>query len=546
MKNKPYPLYSVEAIGNLGELLTLVASKYGEKPAISYCKNKETVTVSYAQLKDEAAALGAELQHLGIQREKIAIIGENSYEWILSYFATVISGNVAVPLDKELPASDICTLLEDCDAKIFVYSESYSDICEHLKEANGPIRHYFNMHDIHRMVAHGRGLLSNEDATRPNSKIDKNDLAAILYTSGTTGKAKGVMLSHYNIARNACAACEYIEILGGNMLVLPLHHSFGFTAGVCSMLIKGSRIYINSSLKHVLPDLQKSTPTNLLLVPLFVESFYNKIWDSAKKSKKEKLLAKMIQLSNGLLRVGIDIRAVLFKSVREAFGGKLKLIICGGAPLDSKYIRGMRDFGVTVVNGYGITECSPIVSVNRNHHYRDGSIGAVLPCCQVYILNPNEAGQGEILVKGDIVMLGYYNNPQATEEAFDGEWFRTGDMGYLDDDGFLYISGRKKNMIILSNGKNVYPEALEFEILNQIPYVKEVVVFNSNGLIAAEMYLDTENFPACPTLLEEDILHFNQSRAPYQSINKTILRKEEFPKTTTKKIKRLYKDGGSL
>jgi long-chain acyl-CoA synthetase len=282
----------------------------------------------------------------------------------------------------------------------------------------------------------------------------------------------------------------------------------------------------------------KFKPFNMILVPLFVETIYKKIWADAKKQDKDKMLKKMVGVSNRLLKIGIDIRHLLFKSVIKSFGGNLKLIVSGGAPLDPRYVKGFREIGIIVLNGYGITECSPIVSVNRNEYYRDGSVGQIYSCCEVKIAEPDENGHGEICVKGKNVMLGYYKNEQATKEAFDGEWFKTGDIGYLDQDGFLFISGRKKNLIILSNGKNVYPEEMEYAILTDIPYVKEVVVYAESDAIVAEIFLDDKNYPDCTLTINGDISRLNRTLPLYKNIGKIVIRDIEFPKTTVKKIKR--------
>ena len=540
MKNKNYPLNQVEQISNLKELVNLTAEKYSDNPAFTFAREKETVTVSYRQFKSDVEALGTALFDLGIQDKKVALIGENSYEWILTYFAAANGGNIIVPLDRELMAPDAYALINSSGADVFVYSEEYSDIAEYLKEHDSGSLLYINMDSFTEYIVKGKELIKQGKNEMVGYVLDDHKLAALLYTSGTTGTAKGVMLSHFNLARDTVASCQLVKIKGSNLLVLPLHHSFGFTGCVLYMMLSGSEIIINQSLKRILDDFVEFKPYNVFLVPLFVETFYKKIWDSAKSQGKDKLLKTLIKVSNALLKAGIDLRRKLFKSVLHAFGGNLELIITGGAPIDAKYIKGLRDFGITTLNGYGITECSPVVSVSRNHYFRDDSIGYVYPCCEVKILEPDENGNGEICVKGDNVMLGYYNNEEATREAFDGEWFKTGDIGSLDKDGFLYISGRKKNVIILSNGKNVYPEELEFALINYVPYIKEAVVYAESDEIFAEVYLDSENEPDCASRLANDIVEFNRTLPAYMNISKAVARDTEFPKTTTKKIKRQY------
>ena len=539
MKNKNYPLYEVEPISNLKELINHIAEKYGDNPAFTFERKKEIVNISYCQFKADVDALGTALFDLGIRNAKVAVIGENSYEWILTYFAIVNSGNVIVPLDKELPAADIRNLVDHSEAEVFVYSYTYSDITDYLRENCIGIKHFINMNSLPELTKKGNLLIQQGEESVVNFEVDNYALTALLYTSGTTGNAKGVMLTHYGIAGDAIAACQFVNVIESNLLVLPLHHTLGMVA-ICTMLVKKSEIYINSSLKNILHDLKKYRPSNIFLVPLFVETFYKQIWENAKSQNKDNLLRKMITFSNALRKTGIDIRRLLFKSVLNAFGGNLSLIICGGAPLDTKYIHGFRDIGIDMLIAYGITECSPAVSINRNRYHRDGSVGLVLNCYEVKIVEPDENGYGEIYVKGDTLMLGYYKNEQTTIDAFDGDWFKTGDIGYLDRDGFLYLCGRKKNVIILNNGENVYPEELEFALANQIPYIKEVVVYAEDNLIVAEAFLDTESFPDCASLLGDDIVELNRTLPPYKNVGKTVIRDKEFPKTTTKKIKRQY------
>ena len=541
MKNRNYPLYEGAPVHNLKELVNHSADRYGDMPAFTYERKKKRFSISYRQFRFDVEALGSGLFYDCFTGCTVALIGENSYEWILSYFAVVNSGNVIVPLDKELSMAEIKNLLDDSGAKMLVFSNDYSDVAEYLRENTANIQHYVNIKQIQALVEQGAVVMREGNTMIADYEIDNNTLAVLLYTSGTTGKPKGVMLSHHALACDSVAACQHVGIFGSNMLVLPLHHSFGFVAGVCSMLLKGSEIFINSSLKNTVSDLSKFRPSNLFLVPLFVETFYKKIWETTKKQGKARRLKTMIGISNMLLKAGIDVRRFLFKSVIDALGGNLKLIVSGGAPLDPKYVERFRELGINILNGYGITECSPIVAVNRNEHYCDGSVGLSLPCCEVKIAAADENGHGEIYVKGNIVMLGYYNNEQATGNAFDGEWFKTGDIGYLNRDGFLFISGRKKNVIVLGNGKNVYPEEIENELLH-IGYIKEAVVYAEDHLIIAEVFLDTENIPECAAGLEHDILNLNKTLPIYKNIARTIIRESEFPKTTTKKIKREYKE----
>lgn len=558
MKNLKYPNYKVDKVNNLKELLNNCALKFSSRIAFEYkIKDNQRQKINYKQFKRDVEYLGTAFYNMGLKDCHIAVIGENSYEWITTYIAAVNGSNVIVPIDKDLAAQEIRNILISSNCKAIVYPDSYSDIIKEIENDLKNILYFINMQaeghsgknkSYKAVLQEGKRSIIEGDNSFVNNKIDNKKLAAIIYTSGTTGKGKGVMLSHENIASDTVGALNNVKVSDVSVLVLPIHHTFGFVAGVLCMLHIGTKICINSSLRNVSRDMEVYKPTHLFLVPLFVEKMYKKIWDTAKKNGKAGLLRNLIKTSNALLRVGIDLRRKLFKTVLDGFGGELQIIVCGGAPLDPRYVKGFRDFGIEVLNGYGITECSPIVSVNRNNYYRDGSIGQVLPCCEVKIDKLDNSNEGEILVKGKNVMLGYYNNIELTEEVMEGEWFRTGDIGKLDKDGFLFITGRKKNLIVLNNGKNIYPEELEMFILN-IPYVKEVLVYSEKDdvkqqiIITAEVFVDNEyiaaeNIKNLSKQLNNDIGIINKTIPYYKNIRRIKIRHTEFSKTTTKKIKR--------
>ncbi|MDD6011838.1 MAG: AMP-binding protein, partial [Oscillospiraceae bacterium] len=366
------------------------------------------------------------------------------------------------------------------------------------------------------------------------------DLATIVYTSGTTGKSKGVMLSHKNVTASAVASAKVIQ--GTNAIgFLPMNHLFAWASALFLSNVFQAWGYICRSLKDVPGDMKKYHPQNMAGVPMLVETIYKTIWRKAEEKGSADKLRKGIKISNFLRKFGIDIRRKLFKEVLDGLGGSLEYIVCGGAYLDPKYEKGMNDLGIDILCAYGTTECSPGVTLNTQMDHRSGSCGKAMLCCEVKINNPDEDGVGEIYVKGDNVMMGYYEDEEATASVFDGDWFKTGDFGYMDEDGYLYFVGREKNLIVLSNGKNVAPEELEDQLM-KIEYVKEVVVYGENDLINAEFYLDETICPDAKTQIKKDVDEFNRSLPQYKRIRKVNTRDTEFPKTTTLKIKRDFKE----
>ena len=420
----------------------------------------------------------------------------------------------------------------DSESSLLVYSNTYADIVEQLQGRIPNIK-YMNMKDIPQCIEKGMQLFLDGYKAFLDVQVCKNDLASIVYTSGTTGKSKGVMLTHNNFCSCMYGACCNVSLTGASLLVLPLHHTFGLVASVFAVMYYGYPIYINKSLKKLSDDFKKAKPQHLFAVPLIVEPLYKNIWINAKKQGKEKLLQRLIKVSEVLLKCKIDLRKVLFKSVISAFGGNLDLIVSGGAPIDEKYIRAFHSLGITVLNGYGITECGPIVAVNRKQFNIVGSVGLPLICNEVKI-----AEDGEILVRGDNVMQGYYHLEGENEKVFIDQWFKTGDLGRIDEYGALHVTGRIKNLIILGNGENIPAESIEEQIYT-ILYVKEVIAYGEDNRIVAEVYLDEEVADA-KERIHGDIQSINQQLPLTRNIGQVLIRETEFPKTTTKKIKRNY------
>jgi long-chain acyl-CoA synthetase len=536
MKNGPYSYYEVPEIETLRELVEYGKNKRGDQP---FLFNSNNEFISSKEFSDFNRELGTFILNKGFHKDNIGLIGENTSEWCISFFSIINSGNTVVPLDRNLGIKEIIELIERCGCKALFYSQKDKRIVDELK---GDIQCYpFN--DVYKLREEGKKLIAEGNDLYDRTIVDKDDLATIVFTSGTSGAMKGVMLSHLNLMSDAVGCCKYV-CEHDTQIFLPLHHTFPWASALFAVILCGGTAHFSSNMRRLLKDLQDNHPQNLSAVPMMVEMIHNGIWVNARKNNKEKKLKKALVLSRFLMKLGIDKRREIFKEIHDGFGGNLEVIICGGASLDEKIERDFYDFGIQVLIGYGITECSPVVAVNRPHDFRFGSVGKVLPCCKVKINDPDKDGNGEILVSGSNVMKGYYKDQESTAEAFDGEWFKTGDYGKIDKDGFLFITGRKKNLIILSNGENVSPEGIEIELM-RLPYVKEVVVYEEDGDIVGEFYLDEENYSEARTMLKNDIDFYNRSVPNYKGINRTKIRDIPFEKTTTMKIKRyLIKNDG--
>lgn len=521
-----------DSIHDMREFVNFCTDRYPDQTAFRYYKNKEVVEVTFTKFRNDVSALSAWLHHEGCQGERIALYGENSYAWIVAHFAITCSGNIAVPLDRNLTPEQIEPLLIKSRSALLIHSKSAATKLEGIK-AKG-IR-CLSMEELPVLIE------MDQDEHIPFPFTDEvtlhtDDTAAIVFTSGTTGTSKGVVLTHRNLIMNARASSDAAVIHGGNILVLPLHHMLAFTTGVTAVMLYGYSVYINDSIRHLSRDLVLAKPQHTVLVPMIVEGLYKTILRAAEKKNQTKKLKFGLSLSNAARHLHIDLRKKLFKEVLSALGGNLETIICGGAPLDEKYIRSFGDLGITILNGYGITECAPVVSVNRGGNLRAGTVGQALFCNEMKIVDPDDKGIGEILVKGSNVMKGYFDEPSLTKEVFSGDWFRTGDLGKIDDDGFLYITGRIKNLIILKNGENISPEELE-ESLLRFDEIAEVVVFGDGEQIAAEIYPNPE-IPDAKEIIRKKIADMNKGLPVYKQITNLKFRDTEFEKTTTKKIKR--------
>lgn len=497
-------------------------------------------TKSFNDVFFDATGLGEHLYSLGMREKKIAILSENSYYWIAAFYSIATGKMTAIPLDPKLPDADLTELMVRSGCNAIFYSEDFSSAIEMMKSnPNVIITEYLKFEDFDKLVLEGHRELDSGAENYLDDTVSPEDLGFIVYTSGTTGKSKGVMLSQKNVASDAIATCRAMTA-SHTVAFLPFNHTFSWASALFASPLLAEWGYICGSLRNLQKDMHDYHPQHITAVPLAVETIYKKIWYSARKEGKEEKLKKGIKLSNFLLKLGIDVRRKLFKEIIDNLGGELEMVICGGAFLDPKFEKGLYELGIQVINGYGTTECAPIITCNRLNNFKVGSAGYALECNEVTIHEPDDEGIGEVYAKGSNVMMGYYDDPEATADAFDGEWYKTGDYGYMDKDGFVFLRGRKKNLIVLSNGKNVSPEEIEDKLM-AIDYVKEVVVYEEDKAITAEFFLDTIEEPDAAVKIKTDVRAVNLQLPTYKQVTRTKIRDTEFPKTTTLKIKRKYK-----
>ncbi len=543
--------YAVRHIQDLRDMLRQSAELYSEHAAFLW-KNgtSEYAPITTRQFKEEVEALGTALWDMGYGGKRIVVTGENGYPWALSYMSTVCGLGVVVPVDKEINKEEMENIIQLSEAALILHASSVTE-----KLADLPADK-ISFDQLPEIVERGKALLKEGKKDYLTAPIDPEALASLIFTSGTTGVSKGVMLSQKNICHNLMHMCQmiYIDDTDTFLSILPLHHVYECTCGFLCQIYRGSTIAYCEGLRHITKNMQEAGVTKVCAVPVLIESMYKRIWAQAEKSGRAAALRKGIKINGILKKFHIDLSKKLFKEIHATFGGKLKLMIAGGASIDPAILAGMRDLGILAVQGYGLSECAPIAAVNRDTFYNDSAAGLCMPDCELEVVNIKEDGTGDIRYKGENVMLGYYKAPELTAEVLPGDgWFYTGDIGYLDRDGFLHITGRKKNVIVTSNGKNIFPEELE-AYLAKNPLVQESVIVGIKNerkkdydIVAAvvpnmDKFKELFGEEATPALIQEKleaaVSEVNKQVQGYKHMDVTLVRYEEFPKNTSKKIKR--------
>ena len=489
--NKKAPFYETRDVKDLKDMLNSSCELYGDNVAFLQ-KDKpggEYKEIKFNEYKRDVEALGTALISLGLKDKNVAVIGENRYEWAVSYLAIVNGTGTVVPLDKELPEAELESLINRGEVSAIIYSKKKSEQIENIKKRIDTVKYYIPMDEdetvensYKNLIKKGNELLNNGDKSFVDAKIDAKKPLIMLFTSGTTEQSKAVLLCHWNIAYDMMCACKSIVVNPEDRFfsVLPLHHTYECTAGFLIPLYRGASVAYCEGLRYVSQNLKEAKPTMILAVPALFENMYKKVWEAIEKKGKTKLIKAMIKISDALYACRINIKGLLFKQIHENFGGNLRIGIVGAAAMDKDVIAGFRSLGIHMIQGYGLTECSPLAALNRDCYYNDGAAGREVPGIKLKIDQPNAEGVGEICVQCDNVMLGYYKNEEATKKALKDGWLHTGDLGYFDDDGFLFITGRMKNVLITKNGKNVYPEELE-SLINKVEIIKESMVYQQEN-----------------------------------------------------------------
>ena len=528
---------------------------------------EEFKEITYKKFGEEVINLGTALTNkYGLKGERIVIIGENTYHWYLSYMTMLCGVGIAVPVDKELPENEIENVIKRSKAGAVIYSTKKKESIKKVQDKLPEVKYFIQMNSddelqgrnvgLNTLLKEGRELVDSGDNSFEKIEIDPNEFKVLIFTSGTTSNSKGVMICNRNLAENINAVSAYVKLYESDRLfsVLPLHHTYESTIGFLLPFAMGASIAVCEGLKYIVPNLQETKPTAMLTVPLLVENLYKKINTNIKKSKKDGLVNSMIHVTNALKRVGVDIKTKVFKEILDNLGGNIRIIVSAAAPIDAKIGKWVEDIGILFLQGYGLTETAPIAALTPDFKPKVGSAGKPVICAEIKIDNPNENGEGEVLIKSETTMLGYYEDEEETKKAIVDGWFHSGDIGYLDEDGYLYITGRCKNVIVTQNGKNIYPEEIEL-LLGKIPEIKECMVYGKKSEKEdKELIISVKVIPNMDEIQEkygeditkekihdiiwEKIKEVNKTLTSYKAIKNLEIKEDEFEKTTTMKIKR--------
>ncbi len=552
----------IAPVTSMKDMLRAAAEESGDKVAYRFQKDGETVDVTFRAFRDTTLALGQALRARGVTGEHIAICANNCYNWIVVYLTILQSHGVFVPIDVGLPEDDFLNVLKDSDSTVLFYTQKHAEILRAHAAELSHIRYFIGLDcaeegdrylSFDALIEEGRALRAQGQQDFEEEERDHSVLCMLVYTSGTTGMSKGVMLSEHNL----CSSVYYglMTCTPGRVAlsVLPYHHTYEAIPGILVAIHYRSTLCLNENLRTVSKNLQLYKPDYIYLVPAFVEVFYKRIWTAVEHEGKAAAFSALLKMAKGMRKLGLDNsgekRRKMFAQVLASFGGNLTQIVCGGAPIRAELGDFFENIGISIFNGYGITECSPLVSVNTRAQNDCTTVGMPLPCCELRFADQSEDGTGEICVRGDVVMMGYYKRPDLTAEVLEPDgWFHTGDYGKLNRRGQLMITGRKKNLVVLTNGKNIFPEEIEAYI-QRIPYVAEVLVFgikNVHGLeesLGAEVYLNPEQVEERKitdpeATLRKDINRVCMPLPSYKRISQIFIRPVEFEKTTSNKIKR--------
>ena len=571
-KKKKTKNYDGTSFETVKEIFINSSKEYADRTFLleKFNPKGDWTTITYNQFKNEVIGLGTALtRKLNLKDTRIVIIGENTHHWYVSYMTMLCGAGIAVPVDKELPENEIENVIKRARASAVIFSTKKADVIKKVSENLPDVKYFIQMNSdqeiegrfvgLDYLIEEGKALVNGGDNSFMSIEINPDEFKVLIFTSGTTSNAKGVMLCNRNLAQNVNAATAYVKLGPDDRLmsILPLHHTYESSIGFLLPFGIGASISVCQGLKHIVSDLQETKPTALLTVPLLVESLYRKINANIKKSKKDGLVNSMIHVTNALKVVGVDIKRKVFNEIYENLGGRLRIIVSAAAPIDAKIGKWVEDIGILFLQGYGLTETAPIAALTPDFEPKVGSAGKAVVGAKLRIDHPNENGEGEVLICSKTLMLGYYEDEEATKEAIfeeNGErWFHSGDIGYMDNDGFLYITGRSKNVIVTQNGKNIYPEEIEL-MLSKHTEIKECMVYGKevegekeliitakvipNYEVIEEKYGKDLNDEEVYKIIWDKVKEVNKELTSYKAIKKLEIKHDDFVKTTTMKIKR--------